>query len=306
MIYPWHTQAWQRTTQAYHNQRLGHTLLASGAMGIGKRAFVRHLAEWLLCDHPKSDGACKVCDSCQWLSAGTHPYLHELNIPKMDEIRDLWQHLGATGKQVVVIDGVDELSVNAGNALLKMLEEPSFGVYFLLVSDNPSAVMPTIKSRTQNLALDKLDARICKHFVQEHLGEQGNLFLALAQHAPLAALEVAQCAWVGERLLWLKTWHALKNNKKSVIQASDYWQKTLSLSEFMTLSSVMVAECLRATLGLTRLHSDLEDKWFGELKTADLLMLQEVLAQAYQSAKQNVQEKLIYDHLLYAFAKTAT
>lgn len=306
MIYPWHTQAWQRTTQAYHDQRLGHTLLASGAAGIGKRAFVWHLAEWLLCNQPKSDGACGACDSCQWLAAKTHPYLHSLHAPKMDEIRTLWQNLGSTGRQVVVIDGVDDLGVSVGNALLKMLEEPSSGVYFLLISDNPSAIMPTIKSRTQNLALDKIDPSICMEFVQEHLGEQGALFLALAQSAPLAALELLECAWVGERLLWLKTLHALREGKKSVVQASDYWQKTLPLSEFMTLSLVMTTECLRAALGLTRVHSDLEDKWFLGLKTADLLLLQEVLLESTQAAKQNVQEKLIYDHLLYAFTKTAT
>lgn len=303
MIYPWHTQAWQRTTQAYHAQRLGHALLASGTWGIGKRAFVHHLAEWLLCERPSKDGACGACDSCQWLTSKTHPYLHALHTPKIDEIRTLWQNLGSAGRHVVLIDGVDDLGAAVGNALLKMLEEPSAGVYFLLVSDNPSAIMPTIKSRTQNLALDKIEPSICKDFVQEHLGEKGTLFLALAHHAPLAALSLAQCAWVGERLLWVRTLQALKEGKKSVVQASDYWQKTLPLSDFMTLSSLMTAECLRATLGLERLHTDLEDKWFLGLNAADLLVLQEVLTEATQAAKQNVQEKLIYDRLLHAFAQ---
>ena len=51
--------------------------------------------------------------------------------------------------KVCVIDPVEALNDNAANALLKLLEEPPEGTYFILVADQYSQVLPTIRSRCQ-------------------------------------------------------------------------------------------------------------------------------------------------------------
>ena len=107
-----------------------------------------------------------VCPSCHWLKVGNHPDLLVLpsaSLPgahenaddheriKIDEVRALQEfvHRQSQGLRLVVLDHADSLTVAAANALLKTLEEPRAGVYLWLVTDHPSRLMPTIKSRLQ-------------------------------------------------------------------------------------------------------------------------------------------------------------
>ena len=59
---------------------------------------------------------------------------------------------------MVIVDSADELNPNAANALLKSLEEPPPRALFLLISSQPSALLPTIRSRCRRLDLGPLDA----------------------------------------------------------------------------------------------------------------------------------------------------
>lgn len=56
--------------------------------------------------------------------------------------------------RVVVVDAVDQLNNNAANALLKVMEEPPAQALLLLVCHAPGAILPTIKSRCRQFALD--------------------------------------------------------------------------------------------------------------------------------------------------------
>ena len=58
--------------------------------------------------------------------------------------------------RIVIVDAADELNLNAANALLKTLEEPPVRVLFLLVSSEPSGLLPTIRSRCRRLDLHPL------------------------------------------------------------------------------------------------------------------------------------------------------
>lgn len=72
---------------------------------------------------------------------------------KIEAVRELIGFLEMTsyesGSKAVVILFADRLNINAQNSLLKMLEEPPPGTYLILVTDHPSALLPTIRSRTQ-------------------------------------------------------------------------------------------------------------------------------------------------------------
>ena len=78
----------------------------------------------------------------------------------VDEVRRLasFLHLSAPdgGRRAVIVDPADEMNPQAANALLKMLEEPPHGVTFLLVSHQPSRLLPTIRSRCRELRLATL------------------------------------------------------------------------------------------------------------------------------------------------------
>lgn len=85
----------------------------------------------------------------------------EKSIITVEEARKIPEFLSLTPAEgdwrVVIVDAVDQLNVNAANALLKILEEPPERSILLLVCHAPGAVLPTIKSRCRTLKLSAPD-----------------------------------------------------------------------------------------------------------------------------------------------------
>ena len=335
-------------------QSLPHALLAAGMQGMGKRAFVWRLVAWLLCRERDSHllGACGVCESCQWLRSGTHPSLQVLpmiGMPvsadhadakeaatdsakdkksakatsnaalkiKVDDIRALQPFIyqGGQGMRICVLDYAEQMTVAAANALLKTLEEPQAQVHLFLISDIPAQLLPTIKSRVQQLALQTIDPAVAVDYVTHALGSTVNReavgtaaieqLIQLANGAPLAAIALAQAPWYSKRALWLTTWQALHSGKRSSIAASDYWQTQLSISEFIQLSELMLVDIRRVCLGLDALQKDIDlpASLHSHQPTENGL---EVFINSMQEIKtalqQNVQEKFAYDKLMQELA----
>lgn len=335
-------------------QSLPHALLAAGMQGMGKRAFVWRLVAWLLCrerdSHPL--GACGACESCQWLRSGTHPSLQVLpmiSMPvsadnahakeaatstakdkksakaasnaalkiKVDDIRALQPFIyqGGQGMRICVLDYAEQMTVAAANALLKTLEEPQAQVHLFLISDTPAQLLPTIKSRVQQLALQTIESAVAVDYVTHALGSTVNRkavgtaaieqLIQLANGAPLAAVALAQAPWYSKRALWLTTWQALRSGKRSSIAASDYWQTQLSISEFIQLSELMLVDMRRVCLGLDALQKDIDlSASFSNYKPAESSF--EAFINSLQQTKialqQNVQEKFAYDKLMQELA----
>lgn len=316
-LLPWQTKAWEQVTHQFYRDKLPHALFAQGMAGIGKRAFSYRLAAWLLCQHKPDDGACGDCPSCLWLKAGTHPDLHllpkeEVAI-KIDDIRELSDIVATKGNlRVLVFDGCENMTLAAANALLKTLEEPSDGVFMLLISDHPMRVLPTIKSRLQTLPLGQIEEELARQYVSEQLQSQSKTLsiptdelLVLADFAPLGALTMATSAWFDYRQLWLKTFLALRKGRRTVVQASDYWQSVLTLGEFLQLSQVMLVLLYRFGLGLPTLHSDVQTLELKDiiLTHSTLDKLQAVIDDTQIALTQNVQDKLAFDNIFVVMAQ---
>ena len=176
---PWQNDLWRQLVAA--RERTPHALLLHGARGIGKRHFVRALAQTLLCETPDRDGLpCGQCPSCHLLAAENHPDLRwlipEIDQPpreeaeepveaataaskptkasreiRIDQVRAISEFLTLAahrgGRRVVVLAPAEALNGPAANALLKVLEEPPSGAVFLAVTDELDAVLPTVRSR---------------------------------------------------------------------------------------------------------------------------------------------------------------
>jgi len=163
---PWQLDRYRRAQASLDAGRLAHALLLLGAAGLGKRAVAAALAARLLCQAPRDGLACDSCRTCLLRLAGNHPDLRLVTFglrddgkPRteivVDQIRELAEALSMTPQlgaaSVVVIDPADAMNTSAANALLKTLEEPQPGRYLLLVSDRPSRLPATIRSRCQRL-----------------------------------------------------------------------------------------------------------------------------------------------------------
>lgn len=146
--------------------RLQRTLLVHGPAGSGKGAFVDDLLALLFCQATDGERPCNVCPGCRRARARTHPDL-VIGSP------DRWREERSTGesivsaarswladsagapiageRRVILVEGVDRANEQTQNALLKALEEPTSRHMFVLVADEPTRVLPTIRSRSQAL-----------------------------------------------------------------------------------------------------------------------------------------------------------
>lgn len=164
MIYGHHFQITQ-LTEAIEKNRLPHAMLFVGPESIGKRKVALVLAQRLLCENPPvhSFQGCGVCPSCVRVAKNQSENLkliepEGLNI-KIDQTRDVIQFLSLANfdrNRVVIIDQAHVMNPQASNALLKILEEPSSNVYFILIAPEADSVLPTIRSRSHTIRFSAL------------------------------------------------------------------------------------------------------------------------------------------------------
>lgn len=198
---PWLEPVWKQINRARLQARLPHAMLLAGGEGVGKRRLANRLVHALLCEAPDEQGeACGHCAACGWLSAGTHPDLLVLEPDeagkaiKVDQVRALSAGLAITSHggryKVAIVRPADAMNMNAANSLLKTLEEPTANTLLILASAAPGRLLPTVRSRCQQVqvptptpaqAIDWLAA----HGVE---GETATRSLLLAGGAPLRAL----------------------------------------------------------------------------------------------------------------------
>ncbi len=140
--------------------RLAGTLLFAGPSGIGKRRAALTLTQALVCEtalKERDDNAgCGNCGPCLRIAKGQSESLLVVEPDgaqiKVEQARDILQFLNLQklGRaRVIIIDQAHLLGPQAGNALLKALEEPPVGTHFILVSPLPNAILATLRSRSQ-------------------------------------------------------------------------------------------------------------------------------------------------------------
>lgn len=95
--------------------------------------------------------------------------------------------------RVVLIDSVDELTVAAENAILKLLEEPPAKTLFLLVTHQLSAVLPTVRSRARVEKMRPLSMmdlrRLCARFMPDEVVDDETLRLANGSFGRIAGIK---------------------------------------------------------------------------------------------------------------------
>ena len=144
-----------------------HFYLISGPSGSGKHTLAKLLSVALMCEN--SDAPCMKCNACRKVMDNLHPDCITVTDPDhkhvavkiVRQIRDDMFIRPNEGIRKIYIFP-QELGIEGQNALLKILEEPpSYGVY-LLLTENPEQLLPTVRSRCVQLALQPLSDTILR------------------------------------------------------------------------------------------------------------------------------------------------
>ena len=143
--------------------RISHFYLISGPVGSGKRTLAKLLAAAILCKG--SQRPCGACPACKKVLGSGHPDFITIDDPEKktvsvelirDARADIYIRPNESDHKIYLFPRAQDMGIPGQNALLKVLEEPPpYGV-FILLTDNPQKLLPTVRSRCTELALTAL------------------------------------------------------------------------------------------------------------------------------------------------------
>ncbi|AJY74905.1 DNA polymerase III subunit delta' [Paenibacillus beijingensis] len=153
---PGQTKAKRILQYVLKSGKVSHAYLFSGPSGTGRMALALAFAKALFCT-AGGDDACGECLECRKFEHGNQPDLHRVAPDgasvKLGQIQELQREMAfrttSQHRKVYIMEHAETMTVQASNSLLKFLEEPLSPTVAILLTDNPLAVLPTIRSRAQ-------------------------------------------------------------------------------------------------------------------------------------------------------------
>src|SRR5437762_6907718 len=153
----------QTLQNAIENDRIHHAYLFSGVRGVGKTTLARILAKALSCVHGPTREPDNTCVICREITEGIDMDVREIDaatytgVDAIRDLRDVTQFQPARDRyRIFIIDEAHMLTMQAWNALLKLIEEPPPHVIFMFATTEMQKVPATILSRVQKFTLRKI------------------------------------------------------------------------------------------------------------------------------------------------------
>lgn len=177
----------QNLSRSIQRGHISHFYLISGPAGSGKHTLAKLLAAAILCTG--SDRPCGTCSACRKALGAGHADFITVDDPEKKTVpvelirqarADIYVQPNEADRKIYLFPRAHDMGVPGQNALLKVLEEPpSYGV-FILLTDNPQKLLPTIRSRCTELALTALDRQTMLPVLHQRYPEASEEALASA------------------------------------------------------------------------------------------------------------------------------
>lgn len=302
--------AYQILSNALNKQRLAHAYLFVGPKDAQKKEWAYLLAQSLVCE--QTGFACGVCDTCLRIQHNNYADMRYLDSTttsiKKEDIIELKEEFSKTnverkGKKIYILDGAENATPSALQALLTFLEEPNTDVVAILLIENLDRMLETIQSRCQIIPFKGID----RELQYEQLKMQYPKLDAylLSQIAPeidkienIHESEEFQHAvfiftnYVNKRLLQTCDIQVFIQNdgfKKSKMNAR------LVLQYFMKMLYIFAKDCI--------IKKDVEDVWYQskikQCNLEDAKKLLEISSEITDRNTKSVNVSLLVDEFLY-------
>lgn len=183
-----------------------HALLFYGMGGIGKKMLALHFAKTFLCKS-SAERPCGLCESCRLMdienNSFAHPDFYLLTAEeagkdiKIEQVKEMAKQAAfapvLSEHKVCIIDDAGQMTAEAANSLLKLLEEPPPGWLFILITQQAERLLPTVLSRVVRLRFDAPDSSAVQQILKaKGITQNTQVLAALAGGSPGRALSYNQ------------------------------------------------------------------------------------------------------------------
>jgi DNA polymerase-3 subunit delta' len=329
-------RAIQLLARLYWRRRIPGALLFSGIDGIGKVEVATLFAQTCNClnqAHYASEKSpqvnlkikpCGKCRACRKIASNTHPDI--INIEsrglyiKIAQIRELRDSLAFKPNEaqlrVVILQKAQNLNLEASNALLKVLEEPPENTLFILTATHPTDLLPTIRSRCQQIRFKPMASKKIEAFLlkEKHLTtQQASVIASYAFGSPAKAQAYADSHWIEKRNwmienLGLVSYHHTENRPLNVLFAlgEELIKDKTNLEEYINVIKFWLSDLIICNYNVDYIINKdrLSDivKTSKQMSEASVLEMITVLDQTMVSIKANANPRLILENLLLQLA----
>ncbi len=308
--------------------RLAGAYLFVGPPGVGKRFTARQFVKAINCLEPANGDSCDRCAPCRLVEKGDFPdlYAPEAQGGKLTKgssgdgdrmaLGDILQRLHfapVMGRyKVVLLDPADSLTAEAGNMLLKTVEEPPTKTLFILVATVETSVLPTLVSRCQKVRFTPLAPELVARYLQQQRSIDGELAATVAaasQGSIERALDLCQSRLLEQRaelvdyLLYLFEASLADRTASSLMMLGTGKAEREFLDRVRAVGRMLTRDLLHASAGMDRSSWLLGDRakeierLAGQLQRQGVLRLSQVLDEFSRGVERNENPKNLLHYL---------